>query len=961
MKSSILLLLATASFLKADEIDFARDIRPILNANCTSCHGGVKMSGDVSFIYRDLVIAKGKSGKTTVVPGDPDASEMMVRITTDDPDDLMPQPDHGPRLSDQDVDLIRQWIKEGATWSNHWSFESPTRHKTPTVQLKDWSKGDIDRFVLAKLEEVDLSPNQPASSARLLRRVHIDLTGYPPTIVQLDAFEKAYASNADQAVSEVIDSLLKENSFGEKWATQWLDLARYADSEGLGADRAWTTWPYRDWVIRALNEDLPYDQFLKKQLAGDLFPDPKFDDLIATNFHRLTQQNQEGGTDNEEFRMMAVMDRVNTTWTGLQGITFECVQCHDHPYDPITHEEYYQFLAFFNSSRDLDLANHFPTLRVPRETKHYAKALELKKKADGLRASIFAQSEDQISKASWQKIDQMKVTSQRMTSTTKIVDGFLEFHATGTLPRGTSFTLEIPKPSGLERLTALRIHTLPIDIKKAKHSGFLGAVLSRITLSATIPGEEKPRDIPLQRIVSDDAVNFYNPDDSLKKGGSGWGATTHQYHPRSCVVVLKDALTLPDGAQLKLILKHDANAPTGPLATKRGRLELSDSPELLIWASAPETQKAYLDLSLTDSAYNRLGAIALPTMESLPPKLSRSTHLFERGNWLEKDKKPLKSGTPASLPPLKSKGEEASRLDLANWIASPQNPFTSRVLVSRIWEQLFGRGLVETMEDFGSSGLAPSHPMLLDDLAVRFQTEMDYSVKTLIREIMNSATYRQSSERSSLSAEKDPRNRLISRGPRNRLPAELVRDSQLSASGLLNPALYGSPVRPPIPAGVWKPFSDGPWNASKEGDPNRYRRSLYTYKKRSIPHPSMDAFDAPTREVCSPRRLTSNTPLGALVTLNDEAFAEMSQGLARRMKYDTEGDTRTKLIAGFRMATSLKPSEKQLEIITDLFDRIAADYTANPKDYAGLAGTPDGAAFTIVASTLLNMDDALTK
>lgn len=954
-------LVSSLSLAAAEPIDFARDIRPILNANCTGCHGGVQMNGGVSFIYRDLVLAEGKSGKATVIPGDPEGSELIVRITTDDLDDLMPQPDHGPRLSDKDVALIRQWIEEGATWSDHWSFEAPTRHEAPAVTQHEWPRNAIDPFILAKLEDVGLAPNEAAGPDRLLRRVYLDLIGLPPSLEQLDAFEIAYKTSPDQAVADIVNALLTESSFGEKWASQWLDIARYADSEGLGADRRWTTWPYRDWVIRSLNSDLPYDEFLKKQIAGDLLPDPKLDDLIATNFHRLTQQNEEGGTDNEEFRMMAAMDRVNTTWTGLQGITFECVQCHDHPYDPIKHEEYYQFLAFFNSSRDLDRSNHYPTLRVPYKTKDYARAIELKKKADSINRSLFNQSQELISKTDWKKVDTMTVTSKKMGSTSKMVDGFLEFHATGTLPKGTIFKLEIPKPSGLDRLTAFRVHTLPLDLKKALHSGTLGAVLSRISLSISLPGEEEPRNIPLQRVLSDDPENVHNPNDSLKDGALGWGATTHQYHPRSCVVVLKDALELPEGSVLKLTLQHDSSAPTGPLATKRGRLELTQSPELLSWTSSPETREAHREYSTTNAAYREIGKVALPIMQSLPSHLARSTHLFERGNWLEKAEPPLASGTPTSLPPLNAQSEEATRLDLANWLANPANPFTSRVLVSRVWEQLFGMGLVETMEDFGSSGLAPSHPKLLDDLTVRFQTEMAYSLKTLIREIMTSATYRQSSERSSMSAEKDPRNRLLSRGPRNRLSAELVRDSQLSASGLLNPTLYGPPVRPPIPDGVWKPFNDGPWNAAEVGNPNRYRRSLYTYKKRSIPHPSTDAFDAPTGEVCSPRRLTSNTPLGALVTLNDEAFSEMSQGLARRMKYQTEGDTRTKLSTGFRIATSLQPSEKQLSILSALFDRIAADFTAHPENYQGLAASPDGAAFTIVASALLNMDDALTK
>lgn len=943
-----------------NQIDFSRDIRPILNSHCTGCHGGVKKNSDVSFLYREQVIAKGKSGKAIVVPGDPDASEMMIRILSEDPDEVMPQPDHGRRLNDQEISLIRQWIKEGAKWNNHWSFEKPIAQETPKVKKTDWPKNDIDHFILARLEAEELSPSQPAATSRLLRRLHLDLIGLPPTLAELDAFEKSYLANADTAVKAVITDLLARPAFGEKWATQWLDLARYADSEGLGADRRWNTWPYRDWVIRSLNEDMPYGDFVKKQIAGDLLPNPSFDDLIATTFHRLTQQNAEGGTDNEEFRVMAVMDRVNTTWTALQGITFECIQCHDHPYDPIRHNEYYKFMAFFNSTRDLDLNSHYPTLRVPYKETDFAKANELKSRYETTAQKILADSQTEIKKAQWTKVSKMSVLADRVGSRTRSQDGYLEFLTQGTIPRNIVFRLHIPKPEHLDSITAFRVHTLPLDLKKSAHTGSLGSVLSHVVLRAQIPGQEAPKNIALQRVLSDDFIDFHWPQHSLNKGNKGWGAHTHQFKPRSAVFVLKEPLSLPEGSSLNLAIHHNDNAPTGPLATKRGRLDFTDSTNLHQWTSSPKTQALFAQENKLLNDYRKLGPTAIPTMQELPAHLTRATHTFIRGNWLEKDKKALPAGTPASLHSL-GVDQNATRLDLANWLVSPENPFTSRVLVSRIWEQIFGMGLVETMEDFGSSGLAPSHPKLLDDLAVRFQTEMNGSMKTLIREILSSATYRQSAKRNSLSGQKDPRNRLLSRGPRNRLSAENIRDHHLTVSGLITEKLFGYPVRPPIPDGIWKPFNDGPWNAAKVGDPNRYRRSIYTYRKRSIPHPTADSFDSPTRENCSARRLISNTPLAALVTLNDEGFAEMAGALARRMKYEIEGDTKTKIITGFRIATSNKPSDRQFEILIDLFEKISIDYTRNPKPFSGLASSPDGAAYTVIASTILNMDDALTK
>ena len=954
-------LLASSGFAK-EKIDFSRDIRPILNVNCLGCHGGVKKESGVSFLYREQVLAKGKSGLPIVVPFKPDESEMIDRILSDDPEYVMPVPAHGPPLKKEEVALIRQWIEEGAEWNNHWSFEKPERHPAPEVTKKDWPKNSIDSFILAKMEEEELPPSPAASPGRLLRRIHIDLTGFPPSLEALDAFEKAYQDNPDSAVAAVVDDLLKKESFGEKWASQWLDVARYADSEGLGADRRWNAWPYRDWVIRALNADMPYDDFLIKQLAGDLLPNPTFDDLLATKFHRLTQQNQEGGTDNEEFRVMAVMDRVNTTWKGLQGITFECVQCHEHPYDPIRHDEYYKFLAFFNSSRDLDLASHHPVLRVPKDTKDYPKALEYRNRYVTSQTKLQDQSREMIKSTEWTKVSEMEIKSQRVKSKGVKSEGYLEFHTVGTIPRNIVFQLAIPKPDGLDQVSAIRFHTLPIDLEKARHSGTLGAVLSHIIVKATIPGEEKPVQVPLTRILGDDDFPYFDPNQSLKKGQAGWGAYTHQYHPRSCVAVLKEPLTLPEGSKLHIELHHNANAPTAPMATKRGRIDLTSSGVFHDWLKNDATKKLISERDKTRRAYHKIGRVKLATMNPLQPELARETRLFEKGNWLEKDETPLPAGTPASLHPIGSKeGQEPNRLDLAKWIASPENSFTSRMLVARVWEQLFGRSLVLTLEDFGSSGVPPSHPELLDDLAVRFQTEMGYSVKTLIREILNTATYRQSSKQSSIGAQKDPQNIYLSRGPRNRLKAEIVRDHHLAVGGLLTEKLYGEPVHPPIPNGVWKPFSKDPWNTAKVGDPNRYRRSLYTYWKRSIPHPSFDSFDTPTREVCSSRRLVSNTPLAALATLNDEAFAEMAGGLARRMKYQAEGDVRARLTIGYRLATSTRPSERALKILTDLFHRTEKDFEANPSQYVGLAGTPDGAAYTIVASTLLNMDDALTK
>ncbi len=941
------------------KINFSREIRPILNQNCLGCHGGVQKQGGVSFLYREEALSKGDSGKPTVVPGDPDSSEMVLRITSKDPDIIMPQPKHGAPLKPAEIKLIRQWIKEGAEWNNHWSFEKPVRQKIPQPSDTSWPKNEIDQFILSKLEEKELQPTPPANSDRLLRRIHLDLTGLPPTIDQLDDFSAAHQRNPGQAISTVIDALLADNAFGEKWATQWLDVARYADSEGLGADRRWTAWPYRDWVIRAINDDMPYNDFLTKQIAGDLLPNATLHDLIATKFHRLAQQNAEGGTDNEEFRVMATMDRVNTTWKGIQAITFECVQCHDHPYDPIRHDEYYKFLAFFNNSRDLDLNNHYPTLKIPNNTTDFARAQTFRTLYQTQHTNLQNQARQQLKKTSWHKVSQLTPTAEKIGTKTQLVDGYLEFLTEGNPTNNVTIDLKIPPPSTLRKITALKIHALPIDPKNAIHSGTLGTILSQISLDLIHPNQEKPESIPLAHIIGDDDFPIYPANKSLEKNNTGWGAFTHQYHPRSCVVILKNPIELPQGSTLNLKLTHKVSAPTGPLLTKRGRLELTDNPNLISWLNSPETQQLLKSSQENLQNYQKLSPNNLAIMQSLPPHLHRQTHTFIRGNWLTKDTPALSPNTPAILHPLAK--ENPTRLDLANWITSPNNPFTSRVLVTRVWEQLFGLGLVETLENFGSTGIPPTHPELLDHLALEFQTTMKYSLKSLIRHILSSATYQQSAKASSVNRKKDPRNLYLSRGPRNRLSAELVRDHHLASSGLLHKKLYGPPVYPPIPAGVWKPFSDKPWKAAPVGSPDRYRRALYTYHKRSIPFPGFNSFDAPTRETCSSRRLTSNTPLAALTTLNSESFAEMATALASRINKNPEESLTQKLIKGYRLATSTRPSNKQLQILQNLFNKTFEKFEEEPDEHIKVHPDPKQAAFVILASTLLNLDDTLSK
>jgi hypothetical protein len=937
------------------EIEFNRDIRPILTAQCTGCHGGVKEAGGISFVFRDKALAIGESGNPTIVPGNPDASELMRRVTSSEPDLVMPHPDHGPPLPPEEIAKLRQWIAEGAEWSEHWAFVPPAEHPVPIVKDTAWAKSTVDHFILARLEAVGISPTPEAEPALLLRRVSLDLIGLPPTLAELDAFEAAFKEKPDAAYAAEVERLLASPHFGERWATTWLDLARFADTEGLGLDRPRTAWPFRDWVVRAFNEDMPFDQFTIKQLAGDLLPDATVDDLIATNFHRQTQANAEGGTDDEEFRVTAVMDRVATTWEAWQGVTMGCVQCHSHPYDPIQHEEYYTSLAFFNNTRDSDLDGHFPVIPVPKDPAQAADFSRLLRERAELRLESHQAYEALRTKTTWLPVESLAATSKQVKLETS--PELAELRTVGTVPGNSVFEISFKPAPEQSSLSAFRIELLPQNETEAIHTPEWGSVLSQIHLLG--PDGQA---IELAAVIPDEPEPFLNPNDSLRDNSSGWGPYTKIDRPRSCVVILREPLEVTADTMLGLRLHHNQiGGGSFPLVTKRARIALSadDHWTELLTDEANHARNARI--ADINGALAKGSAANLPVLQEQPEGHRRPTHLFIRGNWLEKDAATRSPDIPRLFGTLPADAPK-DRLALAKWLVSAENPLTARVAVNRFWEQLFGTGLVETLEDFGSSGTKPSHPELLDWLALRFRGELAWSTKAMLRELVLSATYRQSSAAPARNREVDPTNRLISRGPRNRLSAEAVRDHGLVASGMFVPKLGGPPVFPPMPPGGWTPFKSGEkWATPEPGQPDRYRRAIYTYTKRSNPYPGFATFDAPPRDLCTKRRVLSNTPLQSLETLNGPAFAEFAQGLARRMKNEFPGDLAAKIAAGHRATTSRNPDSERLAKLVELFQELEAQYIAEPDLKTGMAGTPDGAAFTVVASVLLNLDDALTK
>ena len=741
--ASSIVLFTSVQAIPADElIDFNRDIRPILSNRCFTCHGPDESQrwGGLRLDVRESAIDQADSGERAVVPGVPEHSELIARVTSDDQYMRMPPPDTGPALTQDQVRRLIAWIRQGAVYAGHWSYVKPQRPPLPDPaavladvdpaepeRWKNWPRNEIDHFVLERLARESLLPSPKADRYALIRRVTLDLTGLPPTLEQIDQFVH---DDAPDAYERLVDRLLDEPGYGEHWARLWLDLARYADSAGYADDPPRTIWAYRDWVIAALNDNMPFDQFTIEQLAGDLLPEPTEQQLVATAFHRNTMTNNEGGTDDEEFRNTAVVDRVNTTMAVWMGTTIDCAQCHHHKYDPISQEEYFRLFAILNNSEDADRRDESPVLSL---------------------------------------------------------------------------------------------------------------------------------------------------------------TTEH-------------------------------------------------------------------------------GATSVPILRELPEDRRRRTFVQLRGNFLDRGDE-VTEGLPSAFhaPP---EGEPLNRLTLARWLVDEENPLTARVVANRYWETLFGRGIVVTSEEFGTQGDLPTHPELLDWLATEL-VRLRWDRKAFLRLLVTSATYRQSSRVTQSLLELDPDNRWLSRGPRFRMSAEMVRDQALFVAGLLSPKMYGPPVNPPQPAlGLSAAFGSGiDWKTSAGED--RYRRGLYTMWRRSNPYPSMTAFDAPSREICTIRRDRTNTPLQALVTLNDPVYIEAAQALARRMT--TAGSTPAEqAVHGFRLCVARPPNETELQQLTDLYQRARRAFASDAEAAKKMATEPLGpapeevdvidlAAWTVVANVLMNLDEMLMK
>ncbi len=958
-----------SSAVLGGEVTFNRDIRPIFTKNCTACHGGVKEAGGISLVFHDRILEKGESGNAAVVPGKPEDSELIHRVKSADPDYVMPQPKHGAAIAAGDIELLEQWIAQGAKWEEHWSFEPPKEITITGLNNEQWATLPLDRFVLRGIEAAGLSPSAEAEPGEWLRRVSFDLTGLPPTVERLEKFLADSKMDPIQARERMTDQLLKSSSFGERWASVWLDLARFADTFGYEKDPHRDIWPYRDWVVRAFNKDMPYDEFTIAQLAGDLLVNPTADQLLATAFHRNSQTNSEGGTDDEEFRVAAVIDRVNTVWTTWQATTFGCVQCHSHPYDPIKHEEFYNFMAFFDHSEDADLNDDFPKMGIANDPGARDALARMEEENRHLRQELNSAAKD-LANGEWKLLDEMKLNPEHGTmhaeeSGTIVSEGTLPFGSThrvsGKAPVIGAFRLSIsPKNIDSKTWPEMGVLVTQLTVEKVTANGERSQVEIAEVFADHLVGPFDPMSVLAGDGPGEKFKKFLSPD-SWNSGpylgaSGGVGEFPKLSGPRWFVFVPRGRIVLGLGERIELVMKQEARASESQgTHLRRFRIEISDNVgwnALVDDVSRKELWNRYT--SVLDEI-KETDAVQVPVMRERAAAARRETRVFIRGNRATKGKL-VSAGVPEILQKNFPKEGAVSRLEMANWMVSKDNPLTARVMVNRLWGQLFGIGIVESMEDFGTSGTPPSDLALLDHLALRFMNENKWSIKKALRELVLSSTYRQSHKVSPELLEIDPKNQLLARGPRNRLSAEMVRDQALMVGGLLSPKLYGPPVYPPQPKGVWgSVYNKVNWKESTGED--RYRRGLYTYIKRTSGFPGFLTFDAPSRDVCSARRIVSNTPLQALVTMNDPAHLEAAAALAQRMKAQSP-DLRVQIAYGALATTQKRFDTAMLDELVKLYHDLKIDYDASPEEAKKVG---EDAPLVIVANTLLNMDAALTK
>ncbi len=1051
---------ASATKTLPKQPDFNFHIKPILSDRCFKCHGPDEKvrEANLRLDTREGAFAVLDSGSMTyaIVPGDPKKSLLVQRIHSDDAELMMPPPASNLALTDDEKELLTRWIEQGATWKDHWAFIPPQKAEFPAVKQKGWPQNAIDNFALARMEREGLEPSPQASKEKRIRRLSFDLRGLPPSLAEIDAFIN---NDAPNAYEQLVDQFLADAGFGERLAMEWLDIARYADSHGYQDDLERSMWPWRDWVINAFNENMPYDQFVQWQLAGDLFEDPSYEQRLATAFNRNHKITQEVGVIDEEYRVTYVLDRTNTFSTAFLGLTVECAQCHDHKYDPISQEEYYGIYSFFNSVPEKGRVDYGIEVAAPYLPLPAEKVAEQRKYIEELylrqNTAVKAYAEQQnawkptpIDKTeqlaalpsglqAWYPLDYveenttLEVVSGQMTPVLNDMLTVPGRFSGGAEMVGTGYALLNPsRQFDFSKAFSLSFWIQSLD------GGIRGPILvakdsqGKVTFSAQV-NNNKNLEVALINPINSSRIQLMTkatiPENKwthvcLSYNGKSQASNWTIYFEGQAlqeIYVRRDDLrgrppknqTLFLGAQKKLeeepvdfaLAKRQTK---GMLAGQLDEMMLfsrvldSSAVQQLFaydpmaallqkedWNASERERLLYHELLHGDPVFQSLterlreykirkvrtdDIVVKPTMVMEDMDSLRPTYILDRGQY-DAPGRPVEAGTPKAVLGF-DKQLVKNRKGLAEWLFSPEHPLTARVAVNRYWQMIFGQGIVSTPEDFGSQGALPSHPQLLDWLAVEFR-DSGWDTKHLLKLIVMSATYQQTAAVTPKLVQQDPENMLLARGPQVRLTAEQIRDHALSISGLLSKKQGGPSVKPYQPQGLWLQVASGNQTLRKyiqDHEEDLYRRSLYTFWKRTIPPPSMIVFDAPSREQCSIKRRTTSTPMQALVLLNDPQFTEASRILAQRMVEEGGTQAEDRITYAFRWATSRPPREKELKVLMDLLsaeqeafqsDKQAAEnlLAIGESPLPGTSDLAELAAYSIVANAILNLTETIQK
>lgn len=1033
-----------------EPVDFDREIRPILSRHCFHCHGPDEgnREADLRLDQRESTLKPSQNGPPIISPGDADNSELIHRLLTDDESMIMPPAESEHPLSAEQISTLRKWISSGAKYDRHWSFLAPEKTPLPTIDNLDdndkkWIRNPIDHFVLARHAQEDLRPSKSADPAKLIRRLHLDVTGLPPSLAELRRWTKRLTKDKherridDQAYLELVDHLLASEQFGERMAMFWLDAARYSDTDGFQGDSTRTNWPWRDWVVEAFNQNMPYDQFTLEQFAGDQIPNATPNQRLATCFHRNHMTNGEGGRDPEESRIDYVIDRVNTTGTIWLGLTLGCCQCHSHKYDPVSQAEYYQLFAFFNSIEEDGKAGGgakpFMEWKSKYASRSVAEAEQWLKDKSGALDQVTHDAEVRFQR--WLR-DQVTAVQNGFQAWTPLIASDLHAHAGTTLRQGGDGTIQASgadphhedyhitasmqrlmapqerssNPRQFRRITGLKLEVLP-DATHTKNglsrssSGHF--ILNDVKIRLRSKTRSQVRDIEIAEAHADYSADpgknggygdiRHTLDDDPRNGWASFGAKLNE--KRVAVFRLRKPIDLSSDDEL--IVELQQRALRGRHNIGRFRLLVTDqagetpksieaSPLELLASSQsnsaddvdePLRRKLFhqfladdaehvLAKSLVDRAKAQLGQFrnaskSLKVMVLAERNERRDSHILVRGVWNKKGDS-VTRGVPKAVLGWPA-DTEADRIALANWLTDRKNPLTARVTVNHLWGVFFGEGIVRTPEDFGVQGDRPTHPQLIDWLAVELM-DSRWNIKHLIRLMLTSSTYRQSSVTSADLMKRDPANRLLARANRFRMPSWMIRDSMLAAAGLLHREVGGPPVKPYQPAGVWADITMGRFHYEPSVGPARYRRTLYAFWRRSAAPAFL--FDSAKRRVCEVRTSRTNTPLHALTLLNDLTTLEASRAMAG-LVMKAHRDSTDQIHEIFLRILSRVPTEKELNVVRRIQSNALSYYRSNPVEadkynQLGQANETIGqpiplAALSVAVAAVLNLDEAITR